>query len=451
MAIFAPFGQQLRAAACFTQYQCVKWVTTLETTTTRGETMTGDARTHVLIAGGGVAALEALLALRHLVGDRMTIEMHAPGRDFVYRPLAVAEPFGIGPALRFDLAEIAHNHGATLRADGLRSVEAERHRATMRGGESISYDKLVIAWGAKMHWSVPGAITFWGPAGHEGFDRLLNELEEGAVRKVLFTMPAGFGWPLPIYELALMTSAHLAEMGAGHAELVIVTPEDVPLQLFGPHASDQVAALLADRGIAVVTGSYPIRFEGGELSVVPGDSIPADRVVSMPSYRGRQIEGIPGDQRGFIPVDEHGQVHGLADVFAAGDATDFPVKQGGLAAQQSDAVASMIASQLGGKEPEPFHPTLRGVLLTGKRPRYLRNELGGGQGEASAVTDHALWFPRGKVTGRYLAPLLASLAGESLEPSEGVLDSSTEIDVEGLDLMQSAVRGGLDPATAAGA
>ena len=135
--------------------------------------MTEDAKTHVLIAGGGVAALEALLALRHLAGDRVTIEMHAPRRDFVYLPLAVAEPFGIGPALRFDVAEIAHNHGAIYQADGLRSVESERRRATMRGGQHIAYDKLLIACGAKMHWSVPGAITFWGPAGHNGFDRLL--------------------------------------------------------------------------------------------------------------------------------------------------------------------------------------------------------------------------------------------------------------------------------------
>lgn len=414
--------------------------------------MTVDAKTHVLIAGGGVAALEALLALRALLGDRVTIEIHAPRRDFVYRPLAVAEPFGIGRALRFDLAEIARRHGATYRSDGLQSVEADCHRATMRRRQRIGYDKLLIACGAKMHWSIPGAITFWGPAGHEGFDRLLKELKEGAVRRVLFTMPAGFGWPLPIYELALMTSAHLAELGVENAELVIVTPEDVPLQLFGPNASDQVAALLSDRGIAIKTGSYPIRFEGGKLSIVPGDSIPADRVVSMPSYEGRQIDGIPGDQRGFIPVDEHGRVRGLPDVFAAGDATDFPVKQGGLAAQQSDAVAATIAAQLNGEvEPEPFHPTLRGLLLTGKRPRYLRNELEGGQGETSAVTDHALWFPRGKVAGRYLAPLLASLAGESLEPSKAALDSSTEIDLEGLDLMRGAVRAGLDLAAAAAA
>jgi len=412
--------------------------------------MTEDARTHVLIAGGGVAAIEALLALRHLLGDRVTIEIHAPRRDFVYRPLAVAEPFGIGQVLRFDLAEIAESHGATYRADGLQSVEPEDHLAMMRLGQRIGYDKLLIACGAKMHWSVPGAITFWGPAGHQGFDRLLRELEGGGARKVVFTMPPGFGWPLPIYELALMTSAHLAELGVEHAELVIVTPEDVPLQLFGPRASDQVAALLADRGIAVETGSYPIRFAGGELTIVPGASISADYVVSMPSYQGRRIGGIPGDQRGFIPVDEHGRVRGLVDVFAAGDATDFPIKQGGLAAQQSDAVAATLAAQLDPEiEAEPFRPSLRGLLLTGNRPRYLRNEVSGGQGEASSITDHALWFPRGKIAGKYLAPLLTSLAGESLEPSKAMLDNSTEIHLKGLDLMPSAVSASLELTPAA--
>lgn len=412
--------------------------------------MTEDAKTHVLIAGGGVAALEALLALRHLAGDRVTIEIHAPRRDFVYRPLAVAEPFGVGQVLRFDLAEIAQSYGALYRAEGLESVEPERHRATMRRRRRIGYDKLLLACGAKMHWSVPGAITFWGPSGHEGFDRLLAELEEGSVQRVVFTMPAGIGWPLPIYELALMTSAHLAELGVNGVELVIVTPEDAPLELFGLTASDQVSTLLADREIVVETGRYPIRFGGGELSVAPGDAIAADRVVSMPSYEGRQIDGIPRDQRGFIPVDEHGRVRGVPDVFAAGDATDFPIKQGGLAAQQSDAVAATIAAQLGlDVEAEPFRPTLRGLLLTGKRPRYLRAELGGGQGETSVATDHALWFPRGKIAGRFLAPLLASLASESLEPSKAALEGSTEINLESLDALSAPAGDRLAPVDAA--
>src|SRR5205814_1234644 len=81
------------------------------------------------------------------------------------------------------------------------------------------------------------------------------------------------------------------------------------------------------------------------------------------------------DGQGFIPTDDHGLVHGLDGVFAAGDITTFPVKQGGLAAQQADAAAEAIAELAGTEvDPEPFRPVLRGMILTGGRPVYARAE-----------------------------------------------------------------------------
>ena len=71
--------------------------------------------TRVLIAGGGVAALEAALALRELGEDRISVEMLAPEPQFWYRPLAVAEPFDLGEVRHFDLAELAAAAGATFR------------------------------------------------------------------------------------------------------------------------------------------------------------------------------------------------------------------------------------------------------------------------------------------------------------------------------------------------
>ena len=59
----------------------------------------------VLIAGGGVAGLEALLALRDLAGDRVELTLLSPETEFVYRPMAVAEPFGRGRADRHPLAD----------------------------------------------------------------------------------------------------------------------------------------------------------------------------------------------------------------------------------------------------------------------------------------------------------------------------------------------------------
>ncbi|MBN9622159.1 MAG: hypothetical protein J0H06_04270, partial [Actinobacteria bacterium] len=71
----------------------------------------------VLIAGGGVAALEAALALRHLTGDRVETTICSPRRDFVYRPYAVGVPFGAARVASFDLAALAARAGARYRPD----------------------------------------------------------------------------------------------------------------------------------------------------------------------------------------------------------------------------------------------------------------------------------------------------------------------------------------------
>ena len=79
---------------------------------------------------------------------------------------------------------------------------------------------------------------------------------------------------------------------------------------------------------------------------------------------------------GFIEIDEHARVRGVPDVFAAGDATTEPIKQGGLATQQADAAAEQIAAEAGAPvAPRPFRRVLRGVVLTGEAPLYLRRDL----------------------------------------------------------------------------
>jgi sulfide:quinone oxidoreductase len=143
-------------------------------------------------------------------------------------------------------------------------------------------------------------------------------------------------------------------------------------------------------------------------------------VISLPRLLGPSIEGLPHDEGGFIPVDLHGRVDGIEDVYAAGDATTWPIKQGGLAAQQADAAADAIAARVGAVgDPRPFHPVLRGLLLTGRTPRYLRADVSGDSGRE--VSEHALWWPPSKIAGHYLAPYLALRHGE-LECPEGGID-----------------------------
>jgi sulfide:quinone oxidoreductase len=364
-------------------------------------------KVHVLVAGGGVAALEPMVALRKLAGELVDVELVSPDADFFYRPLAVAEPFGLGEALRFDLASLARGCGARHSLGTLVAVRADEQRIWTSRNASYAYDVLIIAVGTRPREAVPGALTFRGQADVRLVTGLLSDLDRGLVRKVAFALPGGVTWPLLLYELALLTSDHLARQGNSAATLTIVTPEHAPLALLGTEASEAVADLLRDRGISLVAETYPDRFADGELHIVPDARIEADAVVSLPRLRGVQLAGVPQDEDCFIPVDSFGCVAELEDVYAAGDITTFPVKQGGLAAQQADVVAEAIAAEAGADlTPEPFEPVLRALVLSSS-PLFLRTELGGGRGEVSSTDTAALWWPASKIAARYLSPYLA--------------------------------------------
>jgi sulfide:quinone oxidoreductase len=293
----------------------------------------------VLIAGGGVAGLEAMLALRDLAGDLVEIELLAPDPYFRYRPISVAEPFDSSRMYRFELSALAAGAGVPFTPGTLVGVEAEEHRVRTSTGTNLAYDVLVIACGTRSIPALDGAVAFRGPADVEAFRRLLTEIELGSTKSVAFALPRGAGWPLPLYELALLTSAHARARQVQGLELSLVTPEQAPLALPGNAASEAVAGLLERSGIDVHTGCYPASIESGRLMLVPAGSVPADRVVALARLEGQAIAGVPRDRDGFVATDRWGQVEELDDVYATGDITRFPVKQGGIASQQADAVA----------------------------------------------------------------------------------------------------------------
>jgi sulfide:quinone oxidoreductase len=361
----------------------------------------------VVVVGGGVAALEAMVALRALAEERVAITLVSASPRFSYRPLAVARPFD-SDVPTFELAELAAGSGAELVVDEVVSVDVAAHTIATEHSGDLAYDVLLVATGARPRAALPGATTFWdGEA--EPFETLLAELSRGAVKRLVFALPPRTVWPLPLYELALLTSARLAELGVSDVRLTFVTPEDTPLALFGREAGEAVTRLFEERGIELLTGTVPVRFDDGALGVVPHGTVRADRVVSAPQLVGVHLEGLPADEAGFLPVDRYGHVRGVPDVFAAGDATTLPVKQGGIAAQQADAVAETIAARAGADVlPTPFRPVLRAMLLTGSVPLFFRTELGGGRGETAVVADEPLWWPPGKIAARYLGPYLAA-------------------------------------------
>jgi len=364
------------------------------------------ARPRVLVAGGGVAALEAVLTLDEIAGDNLDVTLLTAGRRFEYRPLSVAEPFGLGRAHRFELRELLMERNVAMIVDALEAVDASHRRVRTSGGRTLDYEALLIAVGCGRLETLPDAITFSGSKSSTDIRRLLQSAARGEVKRLVFAVPPGVSWPLPAYELALMTSAHFFEHEID-VSTALVTPESRPVEAFGVRASDAVEEMLGLRQIAF-HNAVPVRVEPGRLLVEQGDPIPADAVVALPGITAQPIPGLPGDKLGFLPIDEHGRVEGLRGVYGAGDITSFPLKQGGIAAQQADAAAEAIAADLGENvTPQPLRPVLRGLLLAGRAPRYLRTEVVSDRATRSVAEKEAIPWPPAKVAGRRLGPFLA--------------------------------------------
>ena len=327
----------------------------------------------VVIAGGGVAAVEAALALRAIAREGIAVTIATTADDFVYRPFAVVRPFQVRPTYRIGLAQIADDLDAELVAADAVAVEAEPRQLVLSDDQRQSYDALLIAIGARAEAIVGGGtLTPWDWGEGHAFRSVLETLDKGEAKSVAFIVPAALTWPLPLYELALLTSTHLHEKGIADASLSIVTCEEAPLEDFGPKASASVAALLEQRGITVYMDSVLAGIEGGTVRTSTGASVMADVTVAVPVIQARALDGVPTDSAGFIPVDEYCRVAGHFDVFAAGDCTVGRVKQGGLAAQQADVAATGIAALAGAETAaEPFRPELRAVLFTGDTPLEL--------------------------------------------------------------------------------
>ena len=396
----------------------------------------------VLIVGGGVAGLETLAALHALAGARVDVTILAPEPKFINHSMSVEQPFKPQRVRGIKLEQVARQFHARWHQGTLDRVEHRQRFVVTKAGNRLHYDTLVLATGARYEPDFSDALTYRDGRDGPSFRFLLKQLTQGDVHRVAFVKPAGLSWPLPLYDLALMTAAHCAANDRSEVELCLVTPEEEPLAAFGKHAGDAIRALFDKASVTLYTSSYGNAGGPGWLDIAPGNRrIRVDRIVTEPRLIGRRVPGIPFDYDTFIPTDAHGRVSGLEDVFAAGDVTNFPVKQGGLAAQQADAVAEAIAASVGVDiDPQPFRPVLRGVLLTGTSPHYLRADISGRGGDDSTVAGDPLWWPPDKLAGRYLAPYLSSQAGSALDvhmpggehavPVETTLDTAPEVPLD---------------------
>lgn len=369
----------------------------------------------VVIAGGGIAALEALVALRSQAPAACHITLAAPTAVFAYRPLGVDEPFGRGAGRRFSLPTLARELRAAYVRDALGRVDRATRTVVLRSGAELDYDTLILATGARPYPAFAHGVTFDRDQDAAAFDELLTDIDARLARHVAVVVPEHVGWTLPAYELALSIAAYGRRPAGREIGVTLVTYERQPLAAFGTTASRTVAEVLDEAGIELVAGREAVVMSDGAL-IAGGQWITADRIVALPRLAGPRPRGVAADGHGFVPVDEHGRVAGMAGVYAAGDGTAAPIKQGGLAAQQADAVVAHVLWRLGaGPPPTTPAPVLRGVLGTARGTLYLQAELGPGRaGEGSVASWMPLWRAPGRVASRWLG---AYLEGERAEPA----------------------------------
>jgi sulfide:quinone oxidoreductase len=372
----------------------------------------GESRAfEVVIAGGGVAALEAALALHELAGERVAVTLVAPNERFRYRPLMVHEPFTAAVTASYSIAEIAERAGAQLVLDSFKWLDPKGHVLHTDEGRRLSYDAVLLAVGARSHPRWRDVVTLDEERIPEQLADFIDALDRGSLERIAFVVPSLPIWSLPAYELALMTANRAAAQGSDVAVLLI-TPEDSPLSALGINGSAEVAELLAQAGVTTITSATCQIRERGRIDLYPlRSSILVDQIIALPELYAPALPGVPTSaERGFVTIDSHGAVHGLKGVYAAGDITDTPVKHGGLSADQADVAAHTIAALAGAPvEPRPLRPALHVMLLGAERPLFIRSQMLGEHGIDLEFSGDPLWQPAQRLQSEYLGPVLAEL------------------------------------------
>ncbi len=366
----------------------------------------------VVICGAGTAGIEGLLRLQRLGGSRLDVTLVSPAAEFVHRPMTVLEAFGEAPARRYSIQRIADDTGSRWVSDSLGWIDRAQQIVHTTGGTQLHYDALLLAMGGREQPPVEHFDVFNGRDGGAGFREVIAGVAAGRITNLAFVQPRGSSWILPLYELALLT-AHRARGTGRTPQLAMVIPGARPLEALGGEAGAVMERLLSEAGIDLHANADPHLDGDGRLVVRPGGTVLApDRTISLPTIVGPNIRGIPGFAADrFLHVDGFCRVLRTdGRIFAAGDATDLPVKHGGIGTQQADVAAAGIAHLAGeGPPPARLRPRIAATLFTGNDPLYLSAYLIDGRGWQARFYDEPPWNPEDKVFAEELGPYLRAL------------------------------------------
>jgi sulfide:quinone oxidoreductase len=317
----------------------------------------------IVVLGTGFGGLEAAFYLRQRLGKSVHITVVSKSDSFLFKPNTIYVPFGKPPEryvipLRdaFEKREVKFVHAE------VKGVEpGEKSVLTSEG--TVDYDYLVIATGAALSsreapgleehgqeiWSLDGMVELRG-----AYDKMAKTAEKGTKQRVLFVVPPKNGCSGPLYEIVLMMDTDLRRKGVRESvELVYTTYEGSFIQAFGPRLHEVVESEFSERGITGRTSAVIENIEAGRAQFTDGSSESFDLLIGVPAYKAAlTYDSLPSDERGYLKVDEATrQVEDNEDIYAVGDAGNFPIKQAFLAMLQADAAAEHIAQRVQHERP----------------------------------------------------------------------------------------------------
>jgi NADH dehydrogenase FAD-containing subunit len=321
-----------------------------------------DKRPRVTVIGTGFGGLETAFYLRKRLGKRVDLTIVAKDHRFLFKPNTIYIPFGKAKdELVFELGPVLDRRHIRFVQGVAQGVDVSAKKVITTGGD-VGFDKLVIATGAAMRpQEIPGlaenANTIFTPDEMErlgaSFRSVVERAAAGRRGRVLFLVPPNNKCSGPLYEMVLMLDTWLRRRNVRKAvDIGYATYERGYIQAFGPRLDDVITREFAARGITGRKSVVAHAVEPGRVSFADGSSERFDLLVSFPPYVAAQrFDTLPSDDRGFVRCDVRTrQVEGHPDVYAVGDAGDFPIKQAFLALLQADAVGEHIAERVLGED-----------------------------------------------------------------------------------------------------
>jgi sulfide dehydrogenase [flavocytochrome c] flavoprotein chain len=336
----------------------------------------------IVVIGGGFGGSACARALKRFE-PKFEVTLIEPNRTFVACPFSNEVIAGLRDieAQQFTYDRIGAE-GITVIAEAAAKVDAQRRVVDLADGQSLAYDRLVLAPGIDLKFdSLPGydeaaaeKMPHAWKAGEQTvlLRKQLEAMDDGGL--VVLTVPAAPSrCPPAPYERASLIAHYLKSRKPRSKILILDAKDAFPQQRLFENAWKELYPGMIER-ISLSQGGRVTSVEPATNTIVTDFGNYTAQVANViPPQQAGRIAGIAGavDNTGWCPIDPVSFASKLVpNVHVIGDACfggGIP-KSASAANAQAKACAAAIASLIAGRQPET--PRLMGACYNTVAPGY---------------------------------------------------------------------------------